>query len=194
MSRPSSRIRPSSGVSKPASMRKSVVLPQPLGPSSAKNSPARTSSETWSTARKLPNFFATPSMRSNDKSGSGSGAGFANGSGSGFAGGSGLASTSGSGFANGSGLTGSFAATSIFVDSSAIFPADPRRAREASGGSAEGQPGDGPESPIIGAPEAADNRSKAMVQTGAGDMRGEVGARRQCSPRDTAVRERHGPV
>ena len=36
---PSSRMRPSSGVSKPASMRSSVVLPQPEGPSSAKNSP-----------------------------------------------------------------------------------------------------------------------------------------------------------
>ena len=38
MSSPSSRMRPSSGVSKPASMRSSVVLPQPDGPSSAKNS------------------------------------------------------------------------------------------------------------------------------------------------------------
>ncbi len=52
-----SRIRPSSGVSKPASIRSSVVLPQPLGPSSAKNSPARISSDSRSTARKLPNFF-----------------------------------------------------------------------------------------------------------------------------------------
>ena len=40
ISRPASRMRPSSGVSKPASMRSSVVLPQPLGPNSAKNSPA----------------------------------------------------------------------------------------------------------------------------------------------------------
>ena len=45
MSLPSSRMRPSSGVSKPASIRSSVVLPQPLGPSSAKNSPARMSSD-----------------------------------------------------------------------------------------------------------------------------------------------------
>jgi len=40
ISLPSSRMRPSSGVSKPASIRNSVVLPQPLGPSSAKNSAA----------------------------------------------------------------------------------------------------------------------------------------------------------
>ena len=60
MSRPPSRMRPSSGVSKPASMRSSVVLPQPLGPSSAKNSPALMSSESRSTARKLPNFLPPP--------------------------------------------------------------------------------------------------------------------------------------
>ena len=65
MSRPPSRMRPSSGVSKPASMRSSVVLPQPLGPNSAKNSPAAMSSESRSTARKLPKFFDTPSIRSN---------------------------------------------------------------------------------------------------------------------------------
>ena len=38
MSWPSIRILPAVGVSKPASMRRSVVLPQPDGPSSAKNS------------------------------------------------------------------------------------------------------------------------------------------------------------
>ncbi len=64
MSLPSSRMRPSSGVSKPASIRNSVVLPQPLGPSSAKNSPALMSSDSRSTARKTPNFFTTASMRS----------------------------------------------------------------------------------------------------------------------------------
>src|SRR6516225_11639618 len=64
MSLPLSRMRPSSGVSKPASMRSNVVLPQPLGPRSAKNSPAGISSETPSTARTPPNFFTTPSMRS----------------------------------------------------------------------------------------------------------------------------------
>ena len=40
MSLPSIRMRPSVGVSKPASMRSNVVLPQPDGPSSAKNSPS----------------------------------------------------------------------------------------------------------------------------------------------------------
>ena len=50
MSSPSIRISPSLGVSSPASMRSSVVLPQPDGPSSAKNSPSRMSSETLSTA------------------------------------------------------------------------------------------------------------------------------------------------
>ena len=50
MSSPSIRIRPALAVSKPASRRSSVVLPQPDGPSSAKNSLARISSETWSTA------------------------------------------------------------------------------------------------------------------------------------------------
>ena len=44
-------MRPSLGVSKPASMRSSVVLPQPDGPSSAKNSFSRMSSETPSTRR-----------------------------------------------------------------------------------------------------------------------------------------------
>ena len=38
MSAPSSRIVPSVGASKPASMRIRVVLPQPEGPSRAKNS------------------------------------------------------------------------------------------------------------------------------------------------------------
>src|ERR1700736_5071129 len=47
-------MRPSSGVSKPAIMRKVVVLPQPDGPSSAKNSPASIESSTPSTARLMP--------------------------------------------------------------------------------------------------------------------------------------------
>ena len=38
MSRPSMRIRPRSGRSKPASILSKVVLPQPDGPKSAKNS------------------------------------------------------------------------------------------------------------------------------------------------------------
>ena len=48
---PASRMLPEVGVSKPASMRNSVVLPQPLEPSSAKISPFWMSMETWSTAR-----------------------------------------------------------------------------------------------------------------------------------------------
>ena len=39
MSWPSMITWPAVGISKPASMRSSVVLPQPDGPSSAKNSP-----------------------------------------------------------------------------------------------------------------------------------------------------------
>ena len=70
MSLPSSRMRPSSGVSKPASIRNSVVLPQPLGPSSAKNSPALMSSDSRSTALTAPNFFTTASMRSSGMSAS----------------------------------------------------------------------------------------------------------------------------
>ena len=41
MSSPSSRISPSGGCSKPAIIRRVVVLPQPDGPSIEKNSPRR---------------------------------------------------------------------------------------------------------------------------------------------------------
>src|SRR3981081_3599669 len=61
-------MRPSSGVSNPASILSSVVLPQPLGPSRAKNSPALMSSDSRSTARNAPNFLTTASMRSNGTS------------------------------------------------------------------------------------------------------------------------------
>ncbi len=40
MSRPAMTTRPSDGSSNPAMVRKSVVLPQPDGPSSEKNSPS----------------------------------------------------------------------------------------------------------------------------------------------------------
>jgi hypothetical protein len=43
-------MRPLVGVSKPASMRSSVVLPQPDEPSSAKISPLAMSRLTWLTA------------------------------------------------------------------------------------------------------------------------------------------------
>src|SRR5208282_5989794 len=50
MSAPSIRMRPASGVSNPASIRNRVVLPQPEGPNSAKNSPFSMVSETPPTA------------------------------------------------------------------------------------------------------------------------------------------------
>ena len=43
-------------------MRSSVVLPQPDGPSSVKNSPSRTAIDTSSTARTVPKLRATPSI------------------------------------------------------------------------------------------------------------------------------------
>ena len=47
---PSMRIAPAVGVSKPATMRKVVVLPQPLGPRKETNSPRSTaSSKFWTT-------------------------------------------------------------------------------------------------------------------------------------------------
>ena len=54
--RPSSSISPASGASKPAMSRSSVVLPQPLGPSSASTSPCRT-------ARSAPLTAAIASKR-----------------------------------------------------------------------------------------------------------------------------------
>ena len=60
-SSPASRTRPWSGSSKPAIIRRVVVLPQPLGPSSEKNSPAPISSETSSTASSSPKLLVTAS-------------------------------------------------------------------------------------------------------------------------------------
>ena len=57
-SRPRSRIRPPLGSSKPPIIRSVVVLPQPDGPRSEKNSPLPTSSETPSTARTSRNRFS----------------------------------------------------------------------------------------------------------------------------------------
>ncbi len=53
-SRPPISMPPESGVSNPATVIRIVVLPLPLGPSSATNSPAPTSSVTSSTARTGP--------------------------------------------------------------------------------------------------------------------------------------------
>src|ERR671932_790407 len=61
MSSPPSRTRPSSGCSNPAITRSVVVLPEPDGPSSVKNSPSPTASETPSTATTSPYDFRTSS-------------------------------------------------------------------------------------------------------------------------------------
>src|SRR5882757_4173248 len=53
---------PSVGSTRPVIMRNVVVLPQPLGPSSATNSPAPMRSVTPSTAVLVPNTFVKPEM------------------------------------------------------------------------------------------------------------------------------------
>src|SRR4051794_22253120 len=53
-SRPSMRIEPDVGVSNPAIMRRSVVLPHPDGPSSTRNSPSPVTKSTPSTAWTSP--------------------------------------------------------------------------------------------------------------------------------------------
>src|SRR5436305_2978231 len=70
---PSRTMRPSSGTSKPAIIRSVVVLPQPLGPSSEKNSPSRIDSVTSRTAaafpKRLPTFSnAIATLRSGKRS------------------------------------------------------------------------------------------------------------------------------
>ena len=54
MRRPRSRMSPLVGVSMPTSIRTSVVLPEPDGPTIVKNSPSTMSSDTRSTAAKGP--------------------------------------------------------------------------------------------------------------------------------------------
>src|SRR5258708_25688133 len=63
MSWPSITSRPASGVSKPASRRSSVVLPQPELPSRANSSPRSMTRSTLSTAVIAPKRLVTPSMR-----------------------------------------------------------------------------------------------------------------------------------
>ncbi len=63
MSCPSIQTRPAVGVSNPAIMRRSVVLPQPEPPRREKISPFSIVKETLSTARKVPKLFETPSTR-----------------------------------------------------------------------------------------------------------------------------------
>ena len=51
---PSSRISPAVGDSKPASIISVVVLPEPEGPSSVRNSPRRMSRSSWRTTSCTP--------------------------------------------------------------------------------------------------------------------------------------------
>src|SRR4029453_2029119 len=60
MSRSSSSIVPADGSSRPAIIRRVVVLPQPDGPSSAKNDPAATVRSRSCTAVIDPNHLLTP--------------------------------------------------------------------------------------------------------------------------------------
>src|SRR6266508_439306 len=60
MSSPASSTRPSVGVSRPATIRRVVVLPQPEGPSRAKKAPEGTVRSRSSTATKSPNLLVTP--------------------------------------------------------------------------------------------------------------------------------------
>src|SRR5215212_6093614 len=62
MSWPSIRMRPVSGVSKPAIMRSRVVLPQPEPPKRANSSPRWMSRSTPSTAAIAPKRLLTPAM------------------------------------------------------------------------------------------------------------------------------------
>ncbi len=62
MSRPPKRIRPASGAVNPAMQRRSVVLPQPDGPSRKKISPPATDALTSSSAVTAPNRLRKCSM------------------------------------------------------------------------------------------------------------------------------------
>ena len=61
-SSPPMRTVPAVGASKPPIIRSRVVLPQPLGPSSEKNSPRRIASDTSSTAVRSPKRLLTPTI------------------------------------------------------------------------------------------------------------------------------------
>src|SRR5690349_5249961 len=60
MSLPSLSSRPSVGASKPANIRRSVVLPEPDGPRSVRNSPPAMSREMSLSALKTPKRLLTP--------------------------------------------------------------------------------------------------------------------------------------
>src|SRR5215470_3495318 len=55
-------MRPKSGCSKPATMRRVVVLPQPLGPRNETNSPCSTERSKSCTTRLPAKLFCRPSM------------------------------------------------------------------------------------------------------------------------------------
>ena len=57
---PRMNTSPPVGISSPAIMRSTVVLPPPLGPSKAINSPSLTENVTLLTAATSPNFLVTP--------------------------------------------------------------------------------------------------------------------------------------
>src|SRR5262249_6949381 len=57
----SNKIRPAVGVSRPATSRRKVVLPEPEGPSSASSSPGRTSRLISTTAAAAPKDLDNPS-------------------------------------------------------------------------------------------------------------------------------------
>src|SRR5258708_4965731 len=63
-SSPAKRTSPASGRSSPASTRSSVVLPDPDGPSSARNSLSRACSDTLFRAGKRPKDFEMPLISS----------------------------------------------------------------------------------------------------------------------------------
>src|SRR4051812_37297741 len=56
---PRIKMSPSEGISSPAIIRNTVVLPPPLGPSKAISSPSRTEKFTLLTAATSPNFLLT---------------------------------------------------------------------------------------------------------------------------------------
>src|SRR4029434_298179 len=64
MSSPASTTCPASGSTSPATMRSTVLLPQPEGPSRERNSPGAASRETSATATTGPNALRSPETRS----------------------------------------------------------------------------------------------------------------------------------
>src|SRR5688572_25760977 len=70
MSAPPIRMRPSSGVSRPATKRSVVVLPAPVGPSRTTNSPSFTPSDMPCTAETAPKRLVTPSRTTSAMAGS----------------------------------------------------------------------------------------------------------------------------